>query len=313
MSDDDRTGDNHTDDNHTDDTDPRLLSGARALDAVTPKEAAEFDRAAAASPALQDEADGLRETAGLLGLATAPVQPSERMKLDLMAKLGSTPQLPVPDAVTDAVPPSDAPVGAPEAATASGATASEATASGPTASGPTASGPAERRATARWFTKPVRIVVAAAAAVALFVGGGFVGSALTGTGQPSAQSSAAAALAEISAADDSQRASVAVDGKGTATLVWSNGLGRSAVLVDGLAPLPSGKVYEAWYIDDAGAAAAGTFTAAQSGTTWHVLEGAMSAGDQVGVTVEPAGGSQQPTTTPIVVLDSAGQPAESAT
>jgi anti-sigma-K factor RskA len=39
-------------------------------------------------------------------------------------------------------------------------------------------------------------------------------------------------------------------------------------------------------------------------TAWRVLTGEMAAGDAVGVTVEPQGGSNQPTTTPIVDIAS---------
>ena len=111
------------------------------------------------------------------------------------------------------------------------------------------------------------------------------------------------ALAEINAASDVQRAKVSMD-DATATLVWSGELGKSALLVDGLGSLPSDKVYELWYIGEGGPVSAGTFSAA-NGTTWRVLDGAMSAGDKVGVTVEPQGGSKQPTTDPIMVIETA--------
>lgn len=298
------------------DTDPRELTGAYALDAVSPEEAAAFEQAAESSEALRDEVDGLQETAALLGLASAPVTPSERMKLDLMAKIASTPQLPAvapaatsaarPDGAADAVAPAAA--AAPTAPIADVAPAAPApspvAADGSTPAAPI-TGRAEARARTRWLTRPTGILVAAVAAVALFIGGGVVGSVLTNVTAPTAVDASAAALADILAADDAQRASAPIETGGTATLVWSNSLGRSAVLVDGLPELPEGKVYEAWYIDPSGPASAGTFTPADAGTTWHVLDGTMSAGDAVGVTVEPAGGSEQPTTTPIVVMQSA--------
>jgi hypothetical protein len=278
-----------------DDDDPRLSTGAYSLDAVSRDEAEAFERATDASPSLREETDGLVETAGLLGLAAAPVTPSERMKAELMAKLATTAQLPreepmaAPDAPTpvetmtpDATTPVETPV--PDARHASTATR------------------AESRARSRWFTRPGTLAAGIAAAAALFIGGGVVGTAVSGGFAPSTVTDVSAAgLAEITAADDSQRSTVPVEGGGTATLVWSNTLGRSAVVVDGLAPLPDGKVYEAWYIDAEGAAPAGTFTASGDGTSWHVLAGAMSPGDAIGVTVEPAGGSKAPTTDPIIV------------
>ncbi|PJJ62435.1 anti-sigma factor [Compostimonas suwonensis] len=275
------------DDERAAEREPRLASGAHALGALSPDEAAEFERAAAQAPEVRAEADELAETAALLGFAAEPARPSAGMKLDLMAAIASTPQDAAPDVVRAVTGEREQP---------------------PAAAGPSAApaGSAEHRARTRWFARPLGIAVAAAAAIALFVGGSLVGSALNAANQTTPADQAAAALAEIAAAPDSQRASASVDGGGTATLVWSNELGRSAVLVDGLPSLPSGKAYEAWYIDASGAAAsAGTFTAAGDGTTWHVLDGTMSAGDAVGVTVEPAGGSEQPTTDPILVMQSA--------
>ena len=87
--------------------------------------------------------------------------------------------------------------------------------------------------------------------------------------------------------------------------MWSNSLLSSALIMDGMEPLPAGKVYELWYINDSGARPAGTFTVPNDGRTWRVLDGEMVAGDVVGVTVEPAGGSDQPTTQPIVKIASA--------
>lgn len=273
-----------------DDLDPRLLSGAHALDAVDDTERADFDAAAAASPTLRAEARQLGETAALLGLASTPVEPPAGMKAALMAKLLDTPQL-APLPVTVPVPAS-----APDAPT-------------PAASVPDAptpvGGPVEQAARRRWYAGPIGILTAVAAAAALFVGGGVIGGALTA--QPTAPviDASGSALAELTAAPDVQRTSVELDGGGTATLVWSAALERSAVLTDGLTALPDDQVYEAWYIDADGAAPAGTFTAAADGTTWHVLDGAMAAGDTIGVTVEPAGGSPAPTTDPVIVLASA--------
>ena len=47
---------------------------------------------------------------------------------------------------------------------------------------------------------------------------------------------------------------------------------------------------------------AGLLRPATGGHTAPVLAAGLQAGDQVGVTVEPAGGTAQPTTTPILVM-----------
>ena len=271
--------------------DPRLNTGAFALGALSPEEVDRFIAASESDPDLAAEADGLSATAVLHGLASTPVEPSAKLKVDIMAAIASTPQLP-----RETVSPvSDAPVE-----------------TGSVSSGTTdapqrviQAGAAEQKAQTRWFARPATLLVSAAAAVALFIGGGFVGSALTGD-TPVVVDQQAAGLAEIYAASDVQSQRSEVEGGGVATLVWSGELGRSAVVVDGLAPLPAGSVYEAWYINDAGAAPAGTFDATGAHkTSWHLLDGTMSSGDTVGVTVEPAGGSKTPTTTPIVAIASA--------
>ena len=139
-------------------------------------------------------------------------------------------------------------------------------------------------------------------AVGLIVGGGVVANTLVDNGFHLAQANQ---LAAINASKDFEQAVVQVAGGGTATLVWSLELTSSALIVDGFASLPSDRVYELWYIGESGARPAGTFSVSESGATWRVLDGDMVAGDMVGVTVEPRGGSEQPTTDPIVAIESA--------
>jgi anti-sigma-K factor RskA len=271
--------------------DSRMNTGAFALGALTSEELERFIAATESDADLAAEADGLSATAVLLGLASNPVEPSARLKVDLMAAIASTPQLPRETVIPASLRP-----------------AASSSASGSTEDASqhvVAAGAAEQKARNRWFTRPTTLLVSAAAAVALFVGGGFVGSAVTGD-TPVVVDQQAAGLAQIYAASDVQSVRSEVEGGGVATLVWSGELGRSAVVVDGLEPLPAGSVYEAWYINDAGAAPAGTFDATGAHkTSWHLLDGTMSSGDTVGVTVEPAGGSKTPTTAPIVAIASA--------
>jgi anti-sigma-K factor RskA len=268
---------------------PADLSGAYALDALTPAEAAEFEHYLARSEEARVEAAELSDTAVALGLATQPVQPSAGLKADLMARLASTPQLP-PIAAPAAPSASDVP-SAPAAPLASDV---------PSASAASL-GPAEGRARLRWFQRPAVLAGSLAAALALFFGGLFVGQAINTNDFEQQQ---AAALADINAAPDAQRAStVTVEGQ-PATLVWSGELGLSALLIEDLPPLPEGKDYQLWYMNPDGAFSAGTFDSSGDGTVWRVLEGTMKAGDQVGVTVEPDGGSTEPTTDPIVAIQS---------
>jgi len=167
--------------------------------------------------------------------------------------------------------------------------------------------PAQTKAQARWFTRPATALAAVAAAVALIVAGGVVADSIgrTSLEQTSFAAQQADQLAAINAASDSQRLVSTVNGGATATFVWSGELGSSAVIVDGLEALPDDQVYELWYIDESGARPAGLMDAATDGPTWRVLDGEMAAGDIVGVTIEPKGGSDAPTTDPIVVFESA--------
>src|SRR5699024_3606637 len=110
---------------------------------------------------------------------------------------------------------------------------------------------AEQRARRPWDTRPVTIVVAAAGASAVsFAGGAAVGTRVTGN-TVSAQSATADKLAAINAASDVQRTSIQADGT-SATVVWSESLELSAVVMDGLPSAPDGKVYEAWYFGESG-------------------------------------------------------------
>ncbi len=158
------------------------------------------------------------------------------------------------------------------------------------------------KAQARWYRRPAIAITSVAAAVVLIVGG-VVGVNLAI--QSAATSAQASALAAITTAPDVRRAEASVSTGGSATLVWSVHLKRAALVGTGLSVLPSGKTYELWYISPAGTATpAGTFESnGKSG--FQVLSGSMSAGDTVGVTIEPSGGSKAPTTKPVVAIASA--------
>ena len=256
---------------------PAELAGAYALNALSPEGAAEFEEYLTGSEQARIEAAELSDTAVALALALAPVQPSAGLKSSIVAKLASTPQLRSINVANSHVASAAAPLRESSATHVS----------------------ATKRARARWFPRPVGILAAAAAAVALFVGGAFVGQVFN-TNQ--LEQEQAAGLAQINAASDSQRASATTIDGYTATLVWSEELGLSAFLIDDLPALQSDKDYQLWYINGSGATSAGTFDSTGAGTVWRVLDGTLKAGDQVGVTVEQSGGSDQPTTDPIVAI-----------
>lgn len=250
-------------------------AGAYALGALAEPEKSEFEALMAESEQLRAEVTELMDTAVELGLSVAPVDPPPSLRARILGSVAATPQL------------------APESRSSSEHSERVETSVRET--------PAELKARARWRT-PLARLGAVAAAVALIVGLGFT---IRFGIQAQADMATASQVNEIQAADDYQRESVDITGGGTATLVWSVALQRSALIVDGLTGLPAGSTYELWYIDSKGATPAGTFDVGDDGKRTVVLAGDMGLGDTIGVTIEPAGGSKTPTTDPVIVVETA--------
>lgn len=234
------------------------------------------------------EAQDFEDVAAQLALASDPVEPPAALKAALFARIAETPQL-APEEEQAA-----RSAAAPAPVRAAPSTPALAPATSPT--------PAEARAARRWFQRPGAILASAAAAVILFIAGAFVGVSLAGT--DSYQQQQSSALAALNAAPDTQRSTAPITGGGTATLVWSARLGQSAIVATDLPQLAGGKTYELWYIRGGAATPAGTMDSAGHVATWRVLTGTMTPGDTIGMTVEPSGGSKQPTTKPIVAINS---------
>lgn len=258
---------------------PEELAAAYAIGALGDAERAEYEAWLLQSPDAAADAASFADVASTLGLAAQPVAPSGDLRSRLLAQVASTPQL-APTAPAE--PP--APV--------------EPVETKPPAETPT---PAEHRARSRWSRGPA-LLVAAAAAIILFVGGGVAGSLIA---QNNFEVEQATALAELQAASDAQQAVTEMEGGGQVTMIWSAEQRRSAVMIDDMPPLPDGQTYQFWYIGEDGPVPDATFEAAESGKTWRVLDGEMSGGEAVGITVEPEGGSPEPTTDPVVVIESA--------
>jgi anti-sigma-K factor RskA len=107
-------------------------------------------------------------------------------------------------------------------------------------------------------------------------------------------------MGRILAAPDAKVQQVSVPGGGTLVLAHSRQDAVAGVVTLGLPQPAQGHVYELWLGD-----ASGTMKPAGlvkgSGSTWNELPGGIGSSTVLGVTVEPAGGSKQPTTAPIVV------------
>ena len=89
---------------------------------------------------------------------------------------------------------------------------------------------------------------------------------------------------------------------GVATVVLAADRHELAVVTTGLPALPPGQVYQLWLIGKPAITSAGLLPPAKDGRTPPVLATGVVKGDTLGLTVEPAGGSAQPTTKPILAL-----------
>ncbi len=89
---------------------------------------------------------------------------------------------------------------------------------------------------------------------------------------------------------------------GVATVVLAAARHQLVVVTNGLPALPAGHVYQLWLISKAKTVSAGLLPPAQAGRTPAVLASGVVKGDTLGLTVEPAPGSTQPTTVPILAL-----------
>ena len=143
-----------------------------------------------------------------------------------------------------------------------------------------------RTITPRWR----RGLVAAAAAVALIGGAGVVTSSMD---QPSLD----AASSQVFSASDAHTLVVPVPGDGSLVVASSRTSGRVAVDGREMPELSAESVYQLWLLRDGAATSMGLLD--EDGTVLDLPE----AGVDLAVTVEPAGGSEQPTTVPVAQVD----------
>lgn len=136
--------------------------------------------------------------------------------------------------------------------------------------------------------------MAAAAAVVAVAGAGVA------VNQWDAEDQRPTAAERVIEADDARKVSLELDGA-TATLYHSAELGRAAIVTDDLPPPPDGKVYELWLQRDGEMVPAGLMPVGEDQEL--LLEGDASDATAAGITVEPTGGSPQPTSPPIALFE----------
>jgi len=110
------------------------------------------------------------------------------------------------------------------------------------------------------------------------------------------------ALAQVLGAPHVTLLSHSTSKGGVAVVVLDAATRKLVVATSGLPAPPAGHVYQLWLIGPVKIVSAGLLPAAQAGVTTPVVATGIVKGDKLGLTVEPAGGSKQPTTTPIVAL-----------
>ena len=110
------------------------------------------------------------------------------------------------------------------------------------------------------------------------------------------------AIAAVLAAPDARIMTQATSVGGTATVVVSRAEQKIIFTTTGLPALPQARVYELWLMGPPEIREAGLLPAPSAGKTAPVLASGLAAGDKVGVTVEPAGGTSKPTTPPILIM-----------
>jgi anti-sigma-K factor RskA len=142
-------------------------------------------------------------------------------------------------------------------------------------------------------------VLAAAAAVLAILGFGAVVQPWQDDAPPVATMSPAD---RVLAASDAKRVEITFDDGSSATLVRSLSKGRAVLVTDDMAAPPPGKVFEVWLQDDTGHMAPAGLMSKQ-GDNKVLLKGDASKATGVGITVEPKGGSEQPTSEPIALFD----------
>lgn len=105
-------------------------------------------------------------------------------------------------------------------------------------------------------------------------------------------------LTRVLTAPDAQLESEQLPDGATASVTFSRVENSAALAVSGLPALPANQTYEAWFMEDGTPVPAGLLSA-DPGRRLTLLKGSLDDAEAVALSVEPAGGSPQPTTVPL--------------
>lgn len=301
------------------------MTGAWALNALDADERERMRRYLAEDPEAAAEARAFEETAGELAASLPPLAPRPQLRSAVMARIATTRQLsPLPeDEQAEPDPPQSVDVedaAGPTSSTEPAPPSAPSESSTPTP--PDAPAAAEGSATSTDAPEPVvsldryrasvrrsrwTAVAAAALLLTTVVGVGLWNGERVAQQQAEAtieamESQQAAAqqeremLSTLLAADDASQLSVPVGDGGSLELMYSREQQAMIVQPDGLEALPADRTYQLWMIEGDEITSAGLL---EDPSAAMMHPGAIPEGVVVGLTVEPAGGSDQPTMAPM--------------
>jgi anti-sigma factor RsiW len=272
------------------DDDLHGLSGAYAVDAVDDVERARFEAHMAHCSECRDEVASLRAAASGL-TATTFAAPPPSLRAAVLRDIGSVRPLPprvAPEQEDPAVAPSE-PVATPSEPVA----APSASAASNDGSAPPASLQSRRDERAR--RAPLLQWLAGAAAAVVLAAGGLVWLPWS----PDTSSVQLTATQQVLQAKDAQRFEAKV-GDATATVVRSVSLKKAVIMTANMPATPAGKAYELWLKQGSGLVKAGLMPTGPSNTV--LVQGDAATATGLGITVEPAAGSDTPTLPPVALI-----------
>lgn len=247
------------------DAEVHTLTGAYVCDALGPDERAAFEAHMDQCPECAAEVRELREVTAIMAAAVAE-RPPASLKAAVDTEIGVTRQAP---------PVTSEPVAGDSGVGGSGAGS--------------ASAGSRRRMRAAWSVAAVLALVAA----------GLGWRAINQQHKIDSLNAQSTQISQLLAAPDAAATRAAVTGGGSALIIDSRGLNEAAVSFTDLAGAPSGKTYQLWLIaPDGSARSVGLM---QVSPSQPILVQGLTGETKVGMTIEPAGGSPRPTTTPVMV------------
>ncbi|WP_329347659.1 anti-sigma factor [Streptomyces sp. NBC_01261] len=241
--------------------DLHLLTGAYALHALSDEEREAFERHLVGCEACAQETAELSATVARLGLAVS-VEPRREMRERVLGRITAVRQ--------------EAPAGTPLLR--SGRTARRG------------------RLLSRW-------ALAACLAAAAALGGTAVWQhqrAESALAQAHRAEQGTTRISAVLAAPDARAQVVPLPGDAKGTVVVSHSRDRAVFVVSGMAHAPAGKVYQLWFDESGTMRPAGLMNPDRADQA-VLLRGAVDGASGMGITVEPAGGSKRPTTTPLAL------------